>query len=496
MRAAHRRVAAAIAVLAAMVTLAACGSDETSSGPQRLDLKIGDLVPLTGIRPVRCARHSRRRTWPSTRSARRRQGRRAAQGHDHARGLPVRAEGGGRLAEKFVRGRLELPGRPVGRGPGGPGRDEGRDPEQGAPDHAGGQRRRAVEGRGPRIPEPRRAAGPASGATRSWSCSTTSFGRRTRQEGERRRARSQHLRQGADEGVRGRVDREGRPDRPRGDVSAGRDDLDDKAKGLAAGDPDAWVFFDFADTYGRIGKRSAEQQGRRSSLRSALSGPTASRSAAREHRAAATTACAAWRSAPRTRGQAAEEFDKRFKARGPAKRQTFDAQKFDAVVLCYLSAVAAGSTNGRDMAGKVREVSAPPGRKYTWLQLDQADQGARGGPGHRLRGRLRPDRHERRTATRPPASTTSTSSRAEDAARRADRRSRRVGRDLAAPPSPGARPRCPAPRAGRGRRPGSSRPAPRSAAVALLRPRGSSPGRCRRGGAASLRSRSSWERVK
>ena len=76
-------------------------------------------------------------------------------------------------------------------------------------------------------------------------------------------------------------------------------------------------------------------------------------------------------SAP-NRGQAAREFDKRFKARGQAKRQTFDAQQFDAVVLCYLSAVAAGSTTGKAMAGKVREVSAPPGRKFTWLQLDQA----------------------------------------------------------------------------------------------------------------------------
>ena len=49
MRAAHRRVAAAVAVLAAMVALAACGSEESTSGPQELDLKIGNLVPLTGF---------------------------------------------------------------------------------------------------------------------------------------------------------------------------------------------------------------------------------------------------------------------------------------------------------------------------------------------------------------------------------------------------------------------------------------------------------------
>jgi branched-chain amino acid transport system substrate-binding protein len=53
-------------------------------------------------------------------------------------------------------------------------------------------------------------------------------------------------------------------------------------------------------------------------------------------------------------------------------RQTFDAQNFDAVVLCYLAAVAAGSTDGQDMADEVRNVSAPPGTKYTWEQLPQA----------------------------------------------------------------------------------------------------------------------------
>ena len=53
-------------------------------------------------------------------------------------------------------------------------------------------------------------------------------------------------------------------------------------------------------------------------------------------------------------------------------RQTFDAQNFDAVVLCYLAAVAAGSTDGQDMADKVRDISAPPGKAYTWEQLPEA----------------------------------------------------------------------------------------------------------------------------
>src|ERR671923_108296 len=53
-------------------------------------------------------------------------------------------------------------------------------------------------------------------------------------------------------------------------------------------------------------------------------------------------------------------------------RQTFDAQNFDAVILCYLAAVAAGSTEGTDMAGVVQDISAPPGDPYTWEELPEA----------------------------------------------------------------------------------------------------------------------------
>ncbi|MFL5871302.1 MAG: ABC transporter substrate-binding protein [Solirubrobacterales bacterium] len=67
-------------------------------------------------------------------------------------------------------------------------------------------------------------------------------------------------------------------------------------------------------------------------------------------------------------------FDELYTSTDPKDidRQTFDAQNFDAVVLCYLAAVAAGSTDGREMADHVREISAPPGRQYTWEQLPDA----------------------------------------------------------------------------------------------------------------------------
>jgi ABC-type branched-subunit amino acid transport system substrate-binding protein len=71
---------------------------------------------------------------------------------------------------------------------------------------------------------------------------------------------------------------------------------------------------------------------------------------------------------------ASQAFDKLYTSSAPKNvdRQTFDAQNFDAVVLCYLAAVAAGSTDGQAMADHLIDVTAPPGTKYTWQQLPEA----------------------------------------------------------------------------------------------------------------------------
>ena len=61
------------------------------------------------------------------------------------------------------------------------------------------------------------------------------------------------------------------------------------------------------------------------------------------------------------------------------ERQTFDAQNFDAVILCYLAAVAAGSTEGADMAEFVQDISAPEGDQYTWDQLPDAIEALQNG---------------------------------------------------------------------------------------------------------------------
>jgi hypothetical protein len=61
------------------------------------------------------------------------------------------------------------------------------------------------------------------------------------------------------------------------------------------------------------------------------------------------------------------------------ERQTFDAQNFDAIILCYLAAVAAGSTEGADIAGTIQDVSAPEGDQYTWEELPDAIEALQNG---------------------------------------------------------------------------------------------------------------------
>lgn len=62
-------------------------------------------------------------------------------------------------------------------------------------------------------------------------------------------------------------------------------------------------------------------------------------------------------------------FDELFDEAGGATRAPFNAQNFDNVILCYLAAVAAGSTDGADMAEALPEVTGAPGDEYTWEDL-------------------------------------------------------------------------------------------------------------------------------
>jgi branched-chain amino acid transport system substrate-binding protein len=77
---------------------------------------------------------------------------------------------------------------------------------------------------------------------------------------------------------------------------------------------------------------------------------------------------------PPTDATASSAFAQDFKSADPhnVKLAPFAAQEFDATVLCYLAAVAAGSTDGQQMADKLIDITAPGGDEFSWQQLPDA----------------------------------------------------------------------------------------------------------------------------
>ena len=140
---------------------------------------------------------------------------------------------------------------------------------------------------------------------------------------------------------------------------------------IAGGDPDAYVIFDYPPTYENLGPalvRTRRWEAGRTFVTDALASSDLPKSVGAE---ATEDMRGTAPGAPDT-GAASVSFDKLYRnAEGPG-RQMFDAHAFDAVILCYLAAVAADNTEGPDMAKELAGVSAPGGDKYTWEQLPDA----------------------------------------------------------------------------------------------------------------------------
>jgi branched-chain amino acid transport system substrate-binding protein len=143
-----------------------------------------------------------------------------------------------------------------------------------------------------------------------------------------------------------------------------------EAAKIASGNPDAWVIVDFPETYAKVGAalvRTGKWDPAKTFITDGLSSAELPKDAGTE-----ATEGMRGTTIGTFGGTAPKAFDRLYtQAPGP-KRATFDAQNFDAVMLCYLAAVAAGSADGEDMKDEVIKVSGPPGTKYTLEQLPQA----------------------------------------------------------------------------------------------------------------------------
>jgi branched-chain amino acid transport system substrate-binding protein len=153
--------------------------------------------------------------------------------------------------------------------------------------------------------------------------------------------------------------------------------LDSEAAQIVRGNPDGWVIVDFPGTWATMGA-ALVRTGKWDPARTFSADGLRSENLPNETSGAATEGMRG--TAPTSsEAPAGDAFDALWRREADRPRSTYDANNFDAVVLLALAAAAADSTDPRDIAGKLQEVSGPPGEKYTFEALDSALAAAQNG---------------------------------------------------------------------------------------------------------------------
>jgi ABC-type branched-subunit amino acid transport system substrate-binding protein len=152
---------------------------------------------------------------------------------------------------------------------------------------------------------------------------------------------------------------------------------DSEAQQIVSGNPDTIVIIDFPETFANVGPallRTGDYDPANAWGTDGLTiGPVKPPEIVAGMKATAP-------GSP-SQGPGPEAFATLFEESEPADvpLAIFAAQNFDAVILCYLSAVAAGSTDGADMAAEIIDISGPPGDQYTFEDLAGAVEALQNG---------------------------------------------------------------------------------------------------------------------
>ena len=148
---------------------------------------------------------------------------------------------------------------------------------------------------------------------------------------------------------------------------------DSEASEITANNPDGYVIIDFEDPYGKVGAalvRTGDFDATKMFTADGLAFDTIPDTIPSD----ALDGASGTRPATPEDTNTAKAFESLYadSSMKPKERNTFDAQNFDAVSLCVLAAVAAGSTDGADIQAKIREVASPPGTQYDYTQMADA----------------------------------------------------------------------------------------------------------------------------
>ena len=187
---------------------------------------------------------------------------------------------------------------------------------------------------------------------------------------------------------------------------------DTEADQITSGNPDGIVIVDFPETYNKVGPalvRTGNFDPSKAFVTDGLISSDLAEGAGED----AVNGLRGTAPGSPTTTRRRRRSTKLFTAFEPTDvdRQTFDAQNFDAVVLCYLAAVAAGSTEGRTWRRRSRRQRAA--RRASTPGSSSPRRSRRCRTATTSITRAPPARSTwTRTAMRPPASMTSTNSRA------------------------------------------------------------------------------------
>src|ERR687891_457929 len=149
--------------------------------------------------------------------------------------------------------------------------------------------------------------------------------------------------------------------------------FDTEARRLAGGNPDGWVIIDFPETFAKVGPALVRAGGWDPSKTFMTE---AMRNADELKKIGAQATDGLRGTAPTSEDAPARDaFDALFQQEAKRSPLTgFEGASFDAVLLSFLAALAAGSSDPDHVKGSLQDVSGPPGEKYTFEQLDQAVQ--------------------------------------------------------------------------------------------------------------------------
>ena len=146
-----------------------------------------------------------------------------------------------------------------------------------------------------------------------------------------------------------------------------------EASQITSGNPDGYVIIDFEDPYTKVGAALARSGNFDPANMFTADGLAFDEIPSSIPEDALASAMGTRPATPEDTDTAAAFTDLYEQSnQGPKSRNTFDAQNFDAVMLCALAAVAAGSTEGSDIQGQIQNVASEPGEQYDYTQLGDA----------------------------------------------------------------------------------------------------------------------------